>query len=129
MRLAARVSHDLVDDQKTYRHARVMMRFVRVSFGTMLAATVLALCLGLQVLEATGRWDRTIRDTGDEAVIVSVALCIGAAITMARAAYRPVRLSAIRFHIEPAQSETLIPFFHPALCPAFSASPPLSLLV
>src|SRR5919198_735265 len=46
------------------------MTLVRVSFSTLLAAILLTLSVGIQVLEATGQWDRTLQDSGDEAVIV-----------------------------------------------------------
>jgi hypothetical protein len=71
------------------------MRFVRPTVGKLLAATLLVLCVGLQVLEATGRWDRALKDTNDEAVIVVVVLCIGAAVAVAhalRTRMRPTRL-------------------------------------
>jgi hypothetical protein len=60
-----------------------MMRIVRGTIGTLLAATLLTLSIGLQILEATGRWDRTLQDTGDEAAIVTAVLCIGAAFVVA----------------------------------------------
>jgi hypothetical protein len=71
------------------------MRFVRPTVGKLLAATLLVLCVGLQVLEATGHWDRALKDANDEAVIVVVVLCIGAAVAVAhalRTRMRPTRL-------------------------------------
>src|SRR5438034_4142752 len=76
-----------------------MMPAVRPTVGKLLAATLLALCLGVQVLEATGRWDRTIQDTNDEAVIVVVVLCIGAGLTMAGAPLTRLRLSRMSSRI------------------------------
>jgi hypothetical protein len=50
---------------------------VRPTVGKLLAATLLTLCIGVQVLEASGRWDRALKDTKDEAIIVLVVLRIG----------------------------------------------------
>jgi hypothetical protein len=58
---------------------------LRITIGKLLAATLLTLCVGVQALEATGRWDGTFQDTGDEAVIVTAVLCIGAALIAAGA--------------------------------------------
>jgi hypothetical protein len=72
-----------------------MMRLVPRVLGKLLIGAMLILCVGLQVLEATGHWDRALKDTNDEAVIVVVVLCIGAAVAMAhalRANLRPTRL-------------------------------------
>jgi hypothetical protein len=70
---------------------RAIMRPVRPAVGKLLAATLLVLCVGLQVLEATGHWDQALKDTNDEAVIVVVVLCVGAAIAMAHALRRSLR--------------------------------------
>jgi hypothetical protein len=72
-----------------------MMRPVRGTTSTLLAAMLLTLSVGLQVLEATGRWDRTFHDTGDETVIVTVVLCIGAALAAAAVIRPRISLSAI----------------------------------
>jgi hypothetical protein len=73
-----------------------MMRAVRSTTGTLLAATLLTLSIGLQIVEATGRWDRTFQDTGDETVIVTVVLCIGAALVFAATIRPRASLSAIQ---------------------------------
>jgi len=101
---------------------------VRVTIGTLLAAVLVTLCIGLQVLEATGHWDRDFQDTGDEAVLVSVVLCIGAALVVASAVRRRMpSLSATLFSIVRA---TLLPLsvLRPS-CSAFGTSPPLALRV
>jgi hypothetical protein len=103
---------------------------VRITIGKLLAATLLTLCVGLQVLEATGRWDHTIQDTGDEAVIVIVVLCIGAALGVAAATLQ-------RFGRTPtaawAQVVNAMTPFSPRRPVAFSAicagPPPLSLRI
>jgi hypothetical protein len=106
-----------------------MMRFVRVTVGKLLAATLLTLCVGVQALEATGRWDRTFQDTGDEAVIVTVVLCIGAALFAAGALRRRLSPSTISSAIVGSGSASLTMFVPPAVCRSRSTSPPLSLRI
>src|SRR5262249_26054811 len=107
--------------------ARAMMRAVRLTIGKLLASTLLTLCIGVQALEATGRWDQTFQDTGDEAVIVTVVLCIGAALVVASATHHCTSLSAVQSPISPARPTPLRWFAPPVARSAFSASPPLSL--
>jgi hypothetical protein len=76
-----------------------MMRAVPITLGKTLAAMLVTLCLGVQVLEATGHWDGTLQDTTDEAIVVAVVLCVGAGIAIARAMCQPLALSAIRSFI------------------------------
>ena len=75
-----------------------MIRVVRPTVGKLLAATLLVLCIGVQVLEASGRWDRALKDTNDEAIILVVVLCIGAAVAMAGALLTHVRPARIISH-------------------------------
>ena len=70
-----------------------MMRPVRGRIGRSLAATLLALAIGLQLLEASGRWDRTLQDSADETVVVTLVLCVGAALVVAAAARPHISLS------------------------------------
>jgi len=102
---------------------------VRGTVGTLLAATLLTLAIGLQVLEATGRWDRTFQDAGDEAVIVAVVLCVGAAL-VAAAALRPrISLSALHTPVVirlDAACRFLAP---PGARSTATTSPPLSLRI
>ena len=51
----------------------------------LLAALLLTLAVGVQVLEASGRWDATWSDANDEAAIVAVVLCVGVAMATAAA--------------------------------------------
>jgi hypothetical protein len=88
----ARTSIDSGYDVK----AHGMMRALRLTLSKLFVAVLLTLCVGVQVLEASGRWDRTLQDAGDEAVIVTSVLCIGAAIAVARAARKHVYLAAIQ---------------------------------
>jgi len=60
-----------------------MIRTVRTLAGKLLVAALLTLCVGIHVLEVSGRWDRTFQDANDEAGIVAVVLCIGVAVSVA----------------------------------------------
>jgi len=106
-----------------------MMRIVRGTVATWLAATLLTFSIGLQVLEATGRWDRTFQDTGDEAAIVAAVLCIGAALVVAAVTRPHIGLVAIEVPVlfRPAAAfEFIAPLGAPSLV---DASPPLSLRI
>jgi len=106
-----------------------MMRTVRGTIGTLLAATLLTLSIGLQVLEATGRWDRTFQDSGDEAAIVTIALCIGAVLVVAAVTRPHISLAAIAAPVvvRPAAGfELFASLGAPSLV---EASPPLSLRI
>jgi hypothetical protein len=106
-----------------------MMRFVRVTIGKLLAATLLTLCVSVQALEATGRWDRMLQDTSDEAVIVTVVLCIGAALLVAGPLRRLLSPSMISSAIAASVSTPWTVFVPPAFWRSRSASPPLSLRI
>lgn len=62
-----------------------MIRVVRPLAAKLFVAALLALCIGVQVLEASGRWDRTLQDANDEAGIVAIVLCVGFALEAAGA--------------------------------------------
>src|SRR5262245_22968052 len=101
------------------------MPFVRVTVGKLLAAALLTLCVGAMALEATGRWDATFQDAGDEAAIIAVVLCVGAAVA-----------AATRSHVSFSRQSpvTLRPAPLPRLAlsftvPAFDTSPPLPLRI
>jgi hypothetical protein len=106
-----------------------MMRIVRGTIGTWLAATLLTFSIGLQVLEATGRWDRTFQDTGDEAAIVAAVLCIGAALVVAAVTRPHTSLTAIE---SPVVVQPFVAFEFtppPGARALVQGSPPLSLRV
>jgi len=106
-----------------------MIRHVRVKVGTLLAAALLTLCVGLQVIEATGQWDRTLQDTGDEAVIVTIVLCVGAGLVVARRSRYCVSLSAVRSPIILIR-DAAVGFFAPRrIDPTLSSSPPVGLRI
>ena len=60
-----------------------MLSNVRTVSIRLIAAVLLTLCVGVHILEASGRWDGTFADANDEAGIVAVVLCIGIAIAVA----------------------------------------------
>jgi hypothetical protein len=106
-----------------------MMPFVRPTVGKLLAATLLTLCIGVQVLEASGRWDRALEDTKDEAIIVVVVLCIGSALSAAGALFAKLRPSRVMLRIVlAATSLSLWPASRRALCTS-CGSPPSSLRI
>jgi hypothetical protein len=105
-----------------------MMRSLRLTVCKLFVAVLLTLCVGVQVLEATGRWDRTLQDAGDEAVIVTIVLCIGAAIALAGLMRTHVSLSAVRslfVFVRTARRPPLSLSLPSSLC----AHPPLSLRI
>jgi hypothetical protein len=105
-----------------------MMRNLHFTLGKLFAAVLLILCLGVQVLEATGRWDGTLQDTTDEAVVVAVVLCVGAGIAAARAVRQHLSVSAIRSVIVVVRTARRPPTSF-SLPLAFCVSPPLSLRI
>ncbi len=90
-------------------------------------AVCLTLCVGLQVLEATGRWDYTFQDSQDEAVVVALVLCVGATIAIARARQRLFALRAVGSSVRvDLPARRTVP--RAAVSP-LHASPPLALRV
>lgn len=57
---------------------------MRGQYRRWLLIGVLVTCAGLHVLEVSGQWDRTLADTSDELSLVIGALCVGAAIVLAK---------------------------------------------
>jgi len=97
--------------------------------GKLLIGAMLILCVGLQVLEATGRWDRALKDTTDEAVIVVVVLCIGAAVAMARALRANLRPSRLVVRLVPAAKAAWRSSTSRLDLSASRGSPPVSLRI
>src|SRR5579862_4037566 len=108
------------------RHA--MIRPVRIRFGPLLAATLLTVSLGVQLLEVSGRWDSTAQDTSDEVLIVALVLCIGSALVIARTFRERASLSPLQSCVE--QKASLTPSFT-SLSPAprLDISAPLGLRI
>jgi hypothetical protein len=61
----------------------VTIAVVRSVAGKLLIGFLLTVATAACIAELTGRWDRTIRDANDEAGLVSIVLCVGAAVTLA----------------------------------------------
>jgi hypothetical protein len=106
-----------------------MMRALRITIGKLLAAALLTLCVGVQALEASGHWDRTFQDSGDEAVVVTVALCISATLWAAGAIRRRLSPPAIPSAIPVIRSTSSAAFEPPGVRSDLSTSPPLSLRI
>ena len=90
---------------------------------------MLALCVGVQLLEASGRWDDTVQDANDEAGIVAIVLCIGVAIATATALTRLFASTCHARHTMASASIAVqivrVPFNRPVL----SLGPPVPLRV
>jgi hypothetical protein len=99
------------------------------TFGTLLAATLLTLCVGLQVLEASGQWDRTLKDAGDEATIVTIVLCIGSGLVAARLLRQAFSVSPLPRRVFLIAEAAHNRFTPPTPAPACSSSPPVSLRI
>jgi hypothetical protein len=72
-------------------HGFAVARTVHKLFVVLL----LALCIGVHVLEVSGRWDQTLQDTNDEAGIVAAVLCVGVALAFTGTLLKCIRLSRI----------------------------------
>ena len=59
--------------------------------GRFVVAGLLALCVAAYVAEISGRWDRTIQDTNDEAGFVTIVLCVGVALSTTAALLHRIR--------------------------------------
>jgi hypothetical protein len=104
------------------------MRPVRIAIGKLLAAALLTLCVGAQILEASGRWDRTFDDAGDEAIIVVLVLCVGAALiatAIARDRLTPSPIHVATVIVSPPLWRVFVASFHQAA----TTSPPLRLRI
>jgi hypothetical protein len=96
----------------------------------LLAAALLILCVGVHLLEVSGRWDRTLQDANDEAGLVAVVLCIGIAASVARGLLNAIRLVRIATPLAPLSARARV--FHAYLAirlPSSAASPPLALRI
>ena len=98
------------------------------TIGKLFAAALLTMCVGIHVVELSGRWDQTFQDANDEAGIVAVVLCIGIAVAVAGAVLKrvPVRTPS-RFVISPGLIPRRCAEFRFTSPPSIG-SPPLSSL-
>ena len=105
------------------------MPALQVNLSKLVIAVLLALCIGAQLVEATGRWDRTLQDTSDEAVVVAVVLCIGAGFAMARVMRERLSLPSGRSSTTTIVHTTLRPVVVLRLPSTACESPPQSLRI
>ena len=66
---------------------------VRTSLGRLLIAALLTLSVGACVAEFSGRWDQTIQDANDEAGVIAIMLCVGAALLIVGAELQRIQPS------------------------------------
>jgi len=105
------------------------MRLVPRVLGKLVIGAMLILCVGLQVLEATGHWDHALKDTNDEAVIVVVVLCIGIAVAMARALRANLRPTRLVVRLVPAATAAWRSSTSRLALSGSRGSPPVSLRI
>ena len=108
----------------------MMAAVLRGILTKLLVVGLLAACIGVHVLEASGRWDRSLTDANDEAGIVAIVLCVGMAISVAGTllkANRLVRLDSC-LALMPTNAGVQPTSFVP-LPSSAAASPPLALRV
>jgi hypothetical protein len=65
----------------------------------LLAAVLLTLGIGVQILEASGRWDQNFQDANDEAAIVAIVLCVGVAVATAATLRLRLRMTRGPSHV------------------------------
>ena len=90
---------------------------------------MLALCLGVQLLEVSGRWDRTIRDSNDEAGIVAIVLCIGVGLVVAPLLLARIRASRVPLTWTQIRPTRIISTAPSDIVPCSCDSPPLPLRI
>jgi hypothetical protein len=96
----------------------------------LLVVGLLSACVGVQVLEASGRWDRSFMDGNDEAGIVAVVLCVGMAISVAGTLLKAIHLVRLDWRLAlMATNVGVQPTSFMPLASSTTASPPLALRV
>ena len=104
-------------------------RRVRALLRRSIVGAMLALCIVIFSLEATGRWDRTIADANDEAGIVAMVFCIGVAVSVA---------AALVARVAPSRAASFLPAGHvlsglrgsrPRLATGFASGSPAPLRI
>ena len=111
-----------------------MFRPVSVGFrgsaGRLLVAVLLTIAAAVCVAELSGRWDQTLKDANDEAGLVSIVLCVGAAVSAAGAALQNVRPGTAHARRHPAIAfRTERCTSHVIPLPAGNVSPPIPLRI
>ena len=90
---------------------------------------MLVLCIGVQLLEASGRWDRTIPDANDEAGIVAIVLCIGIGVGVARLLLARIRGPRSVQALAPTLTTRVFSTVPSFIVPISCDSPPLPLRI
>jgi hypothetical protein len=94
----------------------------------LLVTTILTACCALYVAELSGRWDQSLRDANDEAGLVGIVLCVGAAV--ASIAAFVARVLPLRRRFGSVASVTCGSIRQVCLLPAsLNTGPPLNLRV
>jgi hypothetical protein len=102
----------------------------RGSAGRLLVAVLLTIAAAVCVAELSGRWDQTLKDANDEAGLVSIVLCVGAAVSAAGAALQNVRPGTAHARRHPAIAfRTERCTSHVIPLPAGNVSPPIPLRI
>jgi hypothetical protein len=119
-----------VGDLVALTAVRMVQSAVRCFAGKLFVAILLSLCVGVYVVEMSGRWDHSIQDANDEAGVVAIVLCIGVAlsaaglvITRIRASRGMARLEFTRLTALPCSGDPL------GALPVSLSSPPLRLRI
>jgi hypothetical protein len=103
---------------------------VRGPFPQVVVSAMLALCVGLYVLEMSGRWDRTLPDTTDEVALVVVVLCVGATCSVTDRLLDTIRLScSFGSPLLPLICIRTVPSASRSVLTIVTASPPTALRV
>ena len=102
----------------------------RGSAGRLLVAVLLTIAAAVCVAELSGRWDQTLKDANDEAGLVAIVLCVGAAVSAAGAALQNVRPGTAHARRHPAIAfRTERCTSHVIPLPAGNVSPPIPLRI
>ena len=95
-----------------------------------IVGVLLALCIGVQLLEVSGRWDQTFQDANDEAGIVAIVLCVGVAIAVARTLLARVRFTRSAVQVLDLQPSGVFGGSQlPLILPLLPGSPPTALRI
>jgi hypothetical protein len=92
-------------------------------------AVLLTLCVGVQLVELSSRWDRTIQDANDEAGIVAIVLCVGVALSVARTLLNRICRSRVVSRIISASLTPEHDADSRTVLPILIGSPPTSLRI
>ena len=128
--LSSMWSADPATAHSVTNHGVMMLTVVRGILTKLFVVGLLSACVGVHVLEASGRWDRSLTDANDEAGIIAIVLCVGVAISFAGTVLKATRLVRLdsRLALMPTNTGVQPTSFVP-LASSTPASPPLPLRV